>query len=100
MFCGLMSRVVSQGESRAAGLGVVLTGVNDPTLVMKKREGEKELSCDFLHHGEGNSSLRKDTTIFGHVRAHGLDDKAHVISVGPAMLKLVQKTQDMICAAV
>lgn len=51
MFRGLMARAVSQGESRAAGLGVVLTGVNNPTLVMKKLEGEKELSCGFLHHG-------------------------------------------------
>lgn len=67
---------------------------------MKKLEGEKELSCDFLHRGEGNSSLRKETTIFGHVRTHGLDDKAHVVPIGTAMLKLVQKTQDMICTAV
>ena len=67
---------------------------------MKKLEGEKELSYDFLHHGEGSSSLGKKTTVFGHIRTHGLDDKAHVISVGPTMLKLVQKAQDMICTAV
>lgn len=76
----------------------LLACVNDLTLFVKKVEGEKELSCDFLHHGERNPSLWKEATIFGHVRTYGLKDKAHVISIGPPMFKLVQKTQNMIGA--
>lgn len=73
-------------------LGVVLTRVNDTTFVMKKLESKKELSRDFPHHGEGNSSLRKETTVLCHVRTHGLNHKADVVTVGPTMLKLGQET--------
>jgi hypothetical protein len=73
-------------------LGVVLTRVNDTTFFMKKLKSKKELSRDFPHHGEGNSSLRKETTVLGHVGTHGLNHKADVVSVGPTMLKLGQET--------
>lgn len=68
---------------------IITTCVNNFTCLVKKSKGKQELSCDVLHRWERNPGLRKEATVFRHVRTHRFHDEADVVSIRLAMLELI-----------